>query len=102
MESPDSLVGDIMTRTPREVTQRQLHMHTAFVLFKTEPSMERNVFMALSDMSAVTETHALYGEYDLVVRVEAEDSKSLTKLLMGDLRTVDGVKETETLIVVDY
>jgi len=102
LESPDSLVGDIMTRTPREVTQRQLHMHTAFVLFKTEPSMERNVFMALSDMSAVTETHALYGEYDLVVRVEAEDSKSLTKLLMGDLRTVDGVKETETLIVVDY
>ena len=59
MESPDSLVGDIMTRTPREVTQRQLHMHTAFVLFKTEPSMERDVFMALSDMSAVTETHTL-------------------------------------------
>lgn len=77
-------------------------MHTAFVLFKTEPSMERDVFMALADMDAITETHALYGEYDLVARVEAADSRALTKLLMGDLRTVGGVKETETLIVVDY
>lgn len=77
-------------------------MHTAFVLFKTEPSMERDVYVALSEMDAITETHALYGEYDLVARVEAESAKALTKLLMGDLRTVGGVKETETLIVVDY
>ncbi len=77
-------------------------MPTAFVLFKTEPSMERDVFMALSSMNSIVETHALYGEYDLVARVHAEDSKELTKLLMGNLRIITGVKETETLIVVDY
>lgn len=64
--------------------------------------MERDVYVALSDMTAITETHALYGEYDLVARVEADSAKALTKLLMGDLRIVTGVKETETLIVVDY
>jgi DNA-binding Lrp family transcriptional regulator len=77
-------------------------MHTAFVLFKTEAGMERDVFMALTDMDSITETHALYGEYDLVARVEASDAKALTKMLMGDLRLVGGVRETETLIVVDY
>lgn len=77
-------------------------MPTAFVLFKTEPSMERDVFMALSSMNSIVETHALYGEYDLVARVHAEDAKELTKLLMRNLRIITGVKETETLIVVDY
>ena len=77
-------------------------MPTAFVLFKTEPSMERDVFLTLSGMDSITETHALYGEYDLVVRVETEDSKQLTKMLIGNLRTIIGVKETETLLVADY
>lgn len=75
---------------------------SAFVLFKTEPSMERDVYLALADMECIIETHALYGEYDLVARVNAEDGKDLTTLLMGDLRTIEGIKETETLIVVEY
>ena len=78
------------------------HMPTAFVLFKTEPSSERDVFLALSNMDSIVETHALYGEYDLVARVHAEDGRNLTKLLMQNLRMISGVKATETLIVVDY
>ncbi len=77
-------------------------MPAAFVLFKTEPSLERDVFLALSNMDSIIETHALYGEYDLVARVDAENGKILTELLMNKLRTISGVKETETLIVVDY
>ena len=77
-------------------------MPEAFVLFKTEPSLERDVFLALSNMDSIIETHALYGEYDLVARVDAENGKILTELLMNKLRTISGVKETETLIVVDY
>jgi DNA-binding Lrp family transcriptional regulator len=81
---------------------RGLHLRTAFVLFKAEPSMEREAYLTLSNMDAVTETHALYGEYDLVACVKAENAKELTQLLMGNLRTIPGIKETETLIVVDY
>ena len=77
-------------------------MPTAFVLFKTEPSMERDVFMALSSMDSIIETHALYGEYDLVARVDTENGKELTTMLLRHLRTITGIKETETLIVVDY
>ena len=77
-------------------------MPEAFVLFKTEPSQERGVYVALSENQYVVEVHALYGEYDLLVRVTSEDEKSLTKMLMQEFRMILGVKETQTLIAVDY
>ena len=77
-------------------------MQSAFVLFKTSPTHERDVYLALSEMDAVQETHALYGEYDLIARIHAKDSNSLTKLLLSDLRSIAGVTETQTLVAVDY
>lgn len=74
----------------------------AFVLFKTEPTHERDVFLALENNPLVVETHALYGEYDLIVRVSSSDQKELTTLLLTAFRQVPGVRETQTLIAVDY
>ena len=34
---------------------------TAFILLKTEPARERDVYAALSNIDEVIETHALYG-----------------------------------------
>jgi DNA-binding Lrp family transcriptional regulator len=77
-------------------------MPEAFVLFKTEPSQEREVYVALSENSAVAEVHALYGEFDLLVRVSSESAKDLTNMLMREFRAISGVRETQTLIAVDY
>lgn len=77
-------------------------MPEAFILFKTEPSMERSVWTLLDDNAAVVEVHALYGEFDLLAHVSAEDSKTLTSMLMQVFRVIDGVKETRTMIAVDY
>ncbi|MDP6199815.1 MAG: Lrp/AsnC ligand binding domain-containing protein [Candidatus Poseidonia sp.] len=76
-------------------------MPEAFVLFKTEPTHERDVYLALSDHAGVSEVHALYGEFDLLVRVSSPDSKGLSKLLMNTFRRIEGVKETQTLIAVE-
>ncbi|MBT4059395.1 MAG: Lrp/AsnC ligand binding domain-containing protein [Euryarchaeota archaeon] len=77
-------------------------MDTAFILLKTEPAREKDVYSALLDIAEVIETHALYGEYDLLARVECANSKELTSILMKKLRQIDGIRETETLIAVDY
>ena len=77
-------------------------MPEAFVLFKTLPARERDVYQTLTDHSAVVEVHALYGEYDLLVRVSSEDARKLSGMLMGDFRQIDGVKDTQTLIAVEY
>lgn len=77
-------------------------MPEAFVLFKTQPSKERDVYFALDLHDNVTELHVLYGEYDLLALVSAPDHKSLTSFLMQDFRLIDGVSDTQTLIAVDY
>ena len=46
--------------------------------------------------------HALYGEYDLLVRASSEDARKLSGMLMSDFRQIDGVKDTQTLIAVEY
>ena len=76
-------------------------MPEAFVLFKTEPTHERDVYLALSDHDGVTEVHALYGEFDLLARVTSPNSKELSHLLMNTFRRIRGVKETQTLIAVE-
>jgi len=77
-------------------------MPDAFVLFKTLPSKERDVYFALDKHENVTELHVLYGEYDLLALVSAPNHKSLTSFLMQDFRLIDGVSDTQTLIAVDY
>ena len=77
-------------------------MPEAFVLFKTEPRSEREVYLRLVNDDSVVEVHALYGEFDLLARVHAEDSSTLSKMLMQDFRRISGVRETQTMIAVDY
>jgi DNA-binding Lrp family transcriptional regulator len=73
----------------------------AFVLFKTEPACEREVYLALTNHDNVVEVHALYGEYDMLVRVTADSAKNLTSMLIGEFRRIKGVRETQTLIAVE-
>ena len=77
-------------------------MPEAFVLFKTLPSKERDVYLALTNHESVSEVHALYGEYDLIVRISATDSTTLSRMLMTEFRQIEGIKDTQTLIAVDY
>ncbi|MEC7228727.1 MAG: Lrp/AsnC ligand binding domain-containing protein [Candidatus Thermoplasmatota archaeon] len=77
-------------------------MPEAFVLLKTLPAREREVYQTLSNHDSVVEVHALYGEFDLLARVSSKDSMKLSSMLMSDFRQIDGVKDTQTLIAVEY
>ena len=77
-------------------------MGAAFVLIKTHPGRERDVYVSLDNLDAVLEVHVLYGEHDLIVRVGNDNPKELAHILMNTFRTIDGIRDTETLITVDY
>jgi len=59
---------------------------------------ERDVYVRLLQMDSVVETHSVYGEYDLVARVDFEDSLAMTRFLIEEMRAIPGVLKTETLI----
>ena len=54
-------------------------MNTAFVLIKTAPQKELDVYLTLLDLEAVSETHVSYGEYDLVARIDFEDEQQMAR-----------------------
>ena len=73
-------------------------METAFVLIKALPMKERDVYASLLQLDSVVETHSVYGEYDVVARVNFEDSREMSKFLIEEMRAIPGVLKTETLI----
>ena len=77
-------------------------MPEAFVLFKTLPSRERDVYLTLSNHESVVEVHALYVQYDQIVRHRSTKSVKKKSKLITYFRQKNGEKETQTLIAVEY
>ena len=40
----------------------------------------------------------LFGEYDLIARIQTNDEASLTRCIVEEVRTIKGIKDTKTLI----
>tara|TARA_B100001250_G_scaffold208_1_gene203 strand:+ start:283 stop:519 length:237 start_codon:yes stop_codon:yes gene_type:complete len=73
----------------------------AWVLLSCEPGRERDVYLQLLDIPSVSEVSVVYGELDLVARIDFESEKEMSKTLIEDMRHVSGVRKTETLIAVE-
>lgn len=69
----------------------------ALVLISTEPGREREVVMMLNAMPEVSEAMVLFGEYDVYCKISVDDFPELSKLILQQIRTLDGVADTTTL-----
>ena len=76
-------------------------MPLAWVLISCEPGRERDVYVHLLSMPTVSEVSVVYGELDLVARIDFNDEKEMAKTLIVDMWTVGGIRKTETLIAVE-
>lgn len=73
-------------------------MAVGFVLISTEPGREIEVRDAVSKVPSVSGQWIVFGIHDLFVKVEADDEAELTRCIVKDVRSVDGIAETRTLI----
>ncbi|MFW6130616.1 MAG: Lrp/AsnC family transcriptional regulator [Atribacterota bacterium] len=46
----------------------------------------------------VIEVNPLFGEYDLIVKVENDDVNNIAKFVIEKIRKIDGVNDTKTLV----
>ncbi|MCL4479898.1 MAG: Lrp/AsnC ligand binding domain-containing protein [Thermoplasmataceae archaeon] len=72
-------------------------MSIAFVLVSTVPGKEHEVYNKISKVKYVVEIHPLFGEYDLIVKIDAKDYSELGKTVIEHIRTIEGVIDTKTL-----
>ena len=73
-------------------------MSVGCVLITTEPGSEVSVRNALDSINGVTGRWVVFGSHDLLVKVEASDESKITKIVIGDIRAIEGITDTRTLI----
>jgi len=72
-------------------------MAISFVLITAAPAHEHDVYNKLSKVPEIIELHALFGEYDLIAKIEAENFEDIGDIVLNKIRTVDGIIDTKTL-----
>ncbi|MEM0466014.1 MAG: Lrp/AsnC ligand binding domain-containing protein [Candidatus Thermoplasmatota archaeon] len=73
-------------------------MATGFALLSISPLYEKSVYQALRNIPEVTEVHPLFGEYDILLKIECPDIDSIGKIVINKIRATKGVVDTKTLI----
>ena len=76
-------------------------MPRAFVLLNVETGSEDNVLKQLRKIGVVEEAYVSYGVYDLVLKVKANTMEELKEAVTHKIRTINQVKSTLTLIVIE-
>jgi len=73
-------------------------MATGFVLITTAPGSEHDVRNSLDSVEHVSSRWMLFGEYDLIAKVQADDEFTLTRVIVEEIRPIPGITNTKTLI----
>lgn len=76
-------------------------MRIAYVLINLEPGVEGEVLELLRKVDAVEEAHRIYGVYDIIVKIKADNMDKLQEIVSRHVRSLDKVRSTLTMIVID-
>ena len=76
-------------------------MPTAFVMINTEIGSEKEVLDEIRKIDAVKESYMVYGVYDIVAKVGADTMDNLTEIVTWNVRRLDKVRSTLTMIVIE-
>ncbi|MBT0159160.1 Lrp/AsnC family transcriptional regulator [Candidatus Bathyarchaeota archaeon A05DMB-2] len=71
----------------------------AYVLFKVSSGTEREVCQKLVEFTEVLQADIIFGEYDVIAKMETEDLDALEGFLSERVRTVPNVLVTSTMII---
>lgn len=71
----------------------------AYVQISLDESKEEEIFDQLSDMHEVKEVHILFGEWDMMIKIELDTAEGLGSFVMTNIRNIPGIRLTSTMIV---
>lgn len=74
-------------------------METVYVLIKTQPGLVEPILHEVESNQSVIEASAVTGAYDIVAKVEKEFVTEALSVVVKEIRQIEGVSSTETLVV---
>lgn len=74
----------------------------AFVMMNVKVGRDRDVFNQLRGLKGVKEVYEVYAIYDIVAIIEAESMAELTNIVNSEIRKIENVTSTNTIIAEKY
>ena len=69
-----------------------------FILIKLIPGLESDALSRIRVVPGVLEVNLVFGQWDAVATAEAKSLFELVKIVVGEVRGIQGVQDTTTLL----
>ena len=73
-------------------------MEHVYVLINCDTGSEESIINLLKDMDSIKEVYGTLGVYDIIAKVESQKPEKIKEAIIGDIRKLDHVKSTLTLL----
>ena len=73
-------------------------MAIGFALLSISPLHEKSVYESLKNVVEIIEIHPLFGEYDILVKIQTGDIDTIGEVVIKKIRSLKGIVDTKTLI----
>ena len=73
-------------------------MVKAYILLKLVPGFESEALSQIRATHGVTEVNLVFGQWDAIAVAEAKTIFELTKTIINEVRSIQGVQDTTTLL----
>ena len=82
-------------------------MVIGYVMVETALEKAQSIFNTLKayvkdKKSDIIEVHPLFGEYDLIVKINTEDFRDVGEIVVEDIRSLEGVTNTKTITGIKF
>lgn len=72
-------------------------MQSAYILISCNPEDSEQIISSLMNISGLVEAKLVEGPYDIIVKIQAENSEKLKEIISIQLRRIGKIKHTLTL-----
>ena len=76
-------------------------MAVGYVLINVAPGKEHLAYLAVKDLQYVVDATLLFGDHDLIIKLEADSLAVIAKAVVETIRQVPGITDTKTLAGAD-
>mgnify|MGYP001334347973 CR=1 FL=1 len=77
-------------------------MAVGYVLVNVSPGQEYQAYQSIKDIENVVDATLLFGDYDIIVKLEADSLGIIAKTVVDTIRQVSGVTGSKTLAGAEF
>ena len=76
-------------------------MQSAYVLINCDLGSELYLIKELNHLNEVKEVHGVFGPYDIMAKIEAENQDEVRKIISNKVKNLDHIQSAATLIEIE-